>query len=386
MLKNKKVLFASHTLMNGPFVVGSHHLAKELSIHNEVIHLSSPVTPLHFLKWKDKVTKYKLNRSLRKAKYKINDNLIDIVPFSLIPWKISRNFYNTSKLNFTCRTMFPSIKDKLYQDIDILIIDQPSFIGIERVINPKITIYRPTDLYTDMENDEVIRRAEALIMKKADGLIGTSEPVLNKISLLNKKVPTLLLENGVEFEHFNTVKPEPKEYAHIKGRKAVYMGAIDDRLDMNAILELAKSLTYLNIILIGPYEEKDIRPIKDIKNIYIFGSREYQELPGYLQNADIGLLPLSDHPSNQGRSPMKLYEYAASGLPVVAKITTEMERRKKDSFISTYSNYKELVNKTQKLLDDNSLDSIVIKEQANKYSWKNRSLILSEFIEGLNKL
>ncbi|WP_366247710.1 glycosyltransferase [Terribacillus aidingensis] len=385
MLKNKKILFASHTLMNGPFVVGSHHLARELSKQNDVIHLSSPVTPLHFAKWKDKVTNYKLKRSLRNQRVKINDNLIDIVPFSLIPWKMSRHFFNSSKLNYTCSTMIPGIKSDIFQHVDVLILDQPSFIGIESIINPKITIYRPTDLYTDMEDDEVIRKAEALIMNNADALIGTSEPVLNKIRLLNKKIPRQLIENGVEFEHFNTYRPEPKDYAHIKGPKAVYMGAIDKRLDMNAIFELARGIPELNLILIGPYEEKDIRLIRYEKNIFLFGTREYRDLPGYLQAADIGLLPLSDHPSNQGRSPMKLYEYAASGIPVVAKKTTELERRK-DNFISIYSDYKELINTVKRLLDDASLESNVIKEEARKYSWENRALLLSEFIEGLNKL
>lgn len=385
MLRNKKILFASHTLMNGPFVVGSHHLARELSKQNEVIHLSSPVTPLHFAKWKDKVTNYKLKRSLRNPRVNINNNLIDIVPFSFFPWKISRHFYKSSKLNYTCSTMVPSIKSGIFQNIDILIIDQPSFIGIERIINPKITIYRPTDLYTDMENDEAIKKAEALIMKNADALIGTSGPVLNKISLFNRRVPTKLIENGVEFEHFNTKTQEPKEYVNIKGPKAVYMGSIDKRLDINAILELARSIPELNLILIGPYEEKDIRLIKNEKNIYLFGSREYRDLPGYLQGANIGLLPLSDHPSNQGRSPMKLYEYAASGLPVVARKTTEIERRK-DAFINTYSDYKELIITVKRLLEDTSVDSKIIKEEARKYSWENRALILSEFIEGLNKL
>ncbi len=33
------------------------------------------------------------------------------------------------------------------------------------------------------------------------------------------------------------------------------------------------------------------------------------------------MLPLSEHPTNAGRSPMKLYEYLAAGLRVVARRT-----------------------------------------------------------------
>jgi teichuronic acid biosynthesis glycosyltransferase TuaH len=58
------------------------------------------------------------------------------------------------------------------------------------------------------------------------------------------------------------------------------------------------------------------------------GPVDYEFLPSYIQHADIAILPLSDHPANDGRSPMKLYEYFASGLPVIARATSELSRRK----------------------------------------------------------
>ena len=37
-----------------------------------------------------------------------------------------------------------------------------------------------------------------------------------------------------------------------------------------------------------------------------------------LQSLDVGLLPLFDNPSDRGKSPLKLLQYAAAGLPIVA--------------------------------------------------------------------
>jgi teichuronic acid biosynthesis glycosyltransferase TuaH len=45
---------------------------------------------------------------------------------------------------------------------------------------------------------------------------------------------------------------------------------------------------------------------------------DYEAVPQYLARFSIGLLPLSTDPSNVGRSPMKLFEYLAAGLHVVA--------------------------------------------------------------------
>jgi len=70
-------------------------------------------------------------------------------------------------------------------------------------------------------------------------------------------------------------------------------------------------------------------------NVHLLGSRPYAELPGYLQHADLGLLPFNNHPGNAARSPMKLYEYAAAGLPVVARRTPELERRN-EPFVHFY--------------------------------------------------
>jgi glycosyltransferase involved in cell wall biosynthesis len=67
--------------------------------------------------------------------------------------------------------------------------------------------------------------------------------------------------------------------------------------------------------------------LKGIRNLVLLGPRSYDLIPAFLQHADIGLLPLTSHPANAGRSPMKLYEYGAAGLYVVATATPELVRR-----------------------------------------------------------
>ena len=68
--------------------------------------------------------------------------------------------------------------------------------------------------------------------------------------------------------------------------------------------------------------------LKPAKNLFILGSRPYDELPGYLQHAGVGLIPfdVANH-RNLVRSihPLKLYEYLASGLPVVAVEWEELQ-------------------------------------------------------------
>jgi len=76
----------------------------------------------------------------------------------------------------------------------------------------------------------------------------------------------------------------------------------------------------MSFVLVGPNalarRRLDLRP-----NLHLLGPRPYEQIPAYLRNADIGLIPFDvrGHPDLVNSiHPLKLYEYLASGLPVVA--------------------------------------------------------------------
>lgn len=99
MKRKFNIVFASHTYMGGTFVVGSHHLARELSqMGHRVLHLSTPITPFHIGNIKDSSVKHKFKRMISKQILKYNNNLIDVLPFSLIPWNVSKHFLENTIL------------------------------------------------------------------------------------------------------------------------------------------------------------------------------------------------------------------------------------------------------------------------------------------------
>lgn len=65
------------------------------------------------------------------------------------------------------------------EQVDILLIDQPTLVGLERILNPKIVVYRATDLYYEMTGDKDILKAEQVIISNVNAIIGTSQPVYN---------------------------------------------------------------------------------------------------------------------------------------------------------------------------------------------------------------
>lgn len=386
MVKKLKIVFASHTFIGGPFVVGSHHLAREMTrLGHEVLHISTPITPFHYFFSKNEINSLRKKVS-RDSKKNRNDFPINYIPFSLVPWKVTRKLYCKFGVNLAITSLsFPSMKKYLdeisFSEPDILLIDQPTFIGIEKFISPKITIYRATDLYTEMTGDQTISIAERDIIGFSDGVIGTSGPVLDYLQKINNRLPNLLIENGVDFEHYTKIEPLPLEFASIPTPRAIYVGAIDDRLDLGAFELLAKEFKNLNIVIIGPDDGSCKRIASLYSNIYLLGSKPYTQLPQYLNHSQIALLPLSDHEANKGRSPMKLYEYAASGLPVIVKETPEIMRRNEE-FIHTYKDQNSFIELMNKLLADianNSVRKNDIRDSVHKQSWRFKAQQLLEF-------
>ena len=223
--------------------------------------------------------------------------------------------------------------------------------------------------------------AEKMVAARADGLVGTSAPVLERLRKLGPGKPGLLLENGVEFEHFAKPAEPPAPMLAIKAPRLVYVGALDERFDFAATGLLARTLPTANILLIGPIT-KDARVLAgEHSNIHLIGAIPYNSLPGWLQQADVALLPLAEHPANIGRSPMNLYEYAAAGLPVVARNTPELARRR-EPFVCFYNQPAELPEAVQKTLE-NLQDRLAYRKRAATQAWSLKASELMNFITGL---
>jgi glycosyltransferase involved in cell wall biosynthesis len=376
------IVFASHTYIGGPFVVGSHQLARELGKQgHSVIHLSSPITPFHALNMKNK--EYRDRFQIWSGKKPIlKSNIVNSVPLSLAPWEIAGPIFKKTGNNLMLQTLVPPLKNILkvnnFKEIDILFVDQPKFVGIERLIDASIKIYRPTDLYSEMTGDKSIAAAERTILDNVDGLVSTSMPILSSLSKYNNKLPTFLLENGVEFDHFSTDALEPTDLAVIPKPRAIYIGAVDQRLDMQALQHLAKEMPHVSVVIIGPYELNSCHDLLGCNNVYMLGAKDYSTIPAYLQHSDVALLPLNAHMANRGRSPMKLYEYAAAGLQVIVRETPELIRRK-ESFMYFYKDKEDFPHIVREVLNQTDTKEKV-KALAEKHSWDLKANSLLEFI------
>ncbi len=325
-----KIVFLGHTAIGGSFVVGSHHLARAL-VHrgHRVTHISPPVSPAHLVSaLRDCFARERFSRWM--AGGRCLGGVTDVVPFSFLPWNAARNSQWLMRA-FSRRMWARPLRGMWSLDLDsadCLIVDEPRFVGIVEQQSRPVLIYRATDLYAAMRGDATIETAERSVCAKADVLVATSEPVAAHLRKISGRAVTVLT-NGVEFEHFATPADVLGPLPLLPGTRetrAVYVGSFDRRFGIESVAAASAALPDRHFILAGPGSEAAVTAIARV-NVVALGPVDYRYLPALLQQCSVGLLPLAAHAAYTGRSPMKLYEYAAAGLTVAASATDELKRR-----------------------------------------------------------
>jgi len=157
---------------------------------------------------------------------------------------------------------------------------------------------------------------------KESELIGRSRYIFTASDKLLDKFPQIKAVNiphGVNFSLFS------EEVNHVpldlpQGRPiAGFYGSISSWLDQDLLVQTIKALPHWNFVFIGTVD-CNIEKIKAFSNVYFLGSKSHNDLPKYIQNWNVSMLPFLDNKQIQMCNPLKLREYLASGTPVV---TTE---------------------------------------------------------------
>lgn len=137
----------------------------------------------------------------------------------------------------------------------------------------------------------------------------------------------IAVHNGVDLAEFDTdlSKEEARKQVHFDQDKpyVVYTGHLYDWKGASTLAEAAKLMPTVKVVFVGGTEEDVVRlrtQYQDVTNIHFLGHRPHADIPTYLKAADVLVLPNSGKHdlSLYHTSPMKLFEYMASGRPIVA--------------------------------------------------------------------
>ena len=361
-----RLLFLSHTADTGIFRVGSHHLSRELAKRGHlVVHASTPVTPAHLARVQDPDLRRRVRRTLA-GPWRDDDGVLHVVTRAPWPPSTGPHWMRAIAARACARTLDAALTRHGFRDFDVALIDKPGLSPIIPYLRAKRLIYRATDSHPDARS----RRHVTRLMSAVDAAVATSTGVLETLGPRTTRMPTLVLENGVEFERFQA-SPGP-------GTGAVYVGALDYRFDWATLAGMAENYPDVPFRLVGPANDV---PRALPTNVQLIGPVPYDSIPGVLASAAVGLLPLTDSSVNLGRSPMKYFEYLAAGLYVVASETPALRSQPAPGAL-LYRTQQDAIEALQTQLSRTGRNAAGI-EAASDFDWAKRAEILERFIARL---
>jgi glycosyltransferase involved in cell wall biosynthesis len=160
------------------------------------------------------------------------------------------------------------------------------------------------------------------LFARLDLLVAVSQGVLTSYQQQGGyRGEALLLENGCDFKHIREiVEVLPAVDRSGSPPLAFYQGGINYRLDFALLLELARSKRDWSFEFCGKvYNPGPIwKELLALPNVHYVGELAHEEVMERAARATVGLMPFCQVPFIQKVSlPLKAFEYAACGLPVV---------------------------------------------------------------------
>jgi glycosyltransferase involved in cell wall biosynthesis len=205
----------------------------------------------------------------------------------------------------------------------------PSSAHVAGTLGERLVLYHCVDEFSEFKGTDkrAIRTLERELIAKSDAVIVSSAPLLE--AKRRHHPNTFMVMHGVEVEHFRQALDArtvvPADIAALPRPVIGFYGLIAEWVDLPLIQRLALARPDWSFVLIGKCDT-DVQGLRALPNVHLLGRREYVDLPAYAKGFDVALLPFVVNSLTCAASPLKLREYLAAGLPVVASDIPETRR------------------------------------------------------------
>jgi glycosyltransferase involved in cell wall biosynthesis len=256
-------------------------------------------------------------------------------------------------------------------------------------LDPALVVYHCVDDIAAQAGIDAasFRAAEERFASRADLVLASAPALAERMRALSHNV--LYAPNVADTSHFATaLEPGPLDaaLAALPEPRIVFTGAIvATKLDMPLLVELSRAQPSWSFALVGPVgsgdPRTDVSALAREPNVHMLGARPYSELPAVLRGAAAGIIPYAHNPLTASIFPMKVYEYLAAGLPVVA---TELPALADVSEVQTARDAQQMAAALRRALDADTRELRASRSRtASEHSWERR---LQEIADAIARL
>ncbi|GIM47028.1 glycosyl transferase family 1 [Collibacillus ludicampi] len=185
----------------------------------------------------------------------------------------------------------------------------------------------------------------------------------------------VLVPNGCDYEHFAKAQNLSSPTFKTEGKQVVgFVGAVATWLDWELIRKIAE-LPLVELVFIGPLYGLTSPPVQ-ASNVKYIGHVPYEELPKHMAEFDVFIIPFLLNDMTKGVSPIKFWEYLATGKPIVSTALPEVVNSAQATIID-HENYAYAV------IHDSLDDRLRRIEYAKANSWDERAKRIVSQLEGI---
>ncbi|MCH8153369.1 MAG: glycosyltransferase [Planctomycetes bacterium] len=360
-----------------------HHIAKRFSVRgNSILFVEStglraPVITCS----RDLRRVLRRLRDWRRGVRRVDDRLWVLSPLAL-PWNLPKPL-RTASMRWVASAVARAAKS-LKMDRPILWSFLPTYLAVAQRLPHRLFVYHCVDHYAANPGVDGpwIESLERRTLDRSDLVIATSPVLADRLA--RRRPSVQLLPNVADVDLFSRAVtedlPEPECLHGVPRPRLVYLGNLAAyRIDLELLLYLAQRNPNAHLLLIGVIGHGDthampssLKRLLACKNVHALGVKPREALPAYLRHCDAGLIPFLDNEHTHGSLPLKLWEYVAAGLPVVATDLPNFRELTHLGIVRTASGAGAFNDALQEALSDSSDSRHRRLQIARNHDWKQR--------------
>ena len=279
---------------------------------SRVLYFDPPVTYLAPLK--DKNARSRL-RDYRRQPEQATDSVTVCAMPPVLPFFNKFRFINRINQRRLARFVKRKMKE-LGFDQPLLWCYSPTSCDIVDRLPHKGLVYDCVDrhsAYPGFIDPQVVDEMERDLARRCDTVFCTAKGLYDTLQAYNEK--TYLIPNGAAYELFSQAAGQGSRDHPVFG----FVGMLQDCIAYDYLLALADDMPEAEIVLIGrTLPGVDISELQKRTNIKLLGLMPQPELPGVMKDFDVCLNLFAPGRLSKDVSPLKFYEYLATGKPLVS--------------------------------------------------------------------
>ena len=238
--------------------------------------------------------------------------------------------------------------------------------------------------YGGLMNPALVDEMELELAAKTDMTFATAKSLAERLQKAQPEAK--FIPNGANFERFfEASKPQlvPEDMKDIPHPIFGFVGALQSCIEYGYLEAAAKARPDWSFVLIG--KEKpgvDLSALHAMPNVHFLGLKPNEQLPQYLAHFDACLNLFAKSDLSKDVSPLKFYEYLATGRPIVSTKQPD-QILQYAPLIEIADSQEEFISACEKSCSDTAPEQIDARIEAGRAcSWDSRVAQMCGILEG----